>query len=194
MSVADVPTRYTADDLLAMPDAKSYELIDGELVERNSGGVSSWVAGQVISRVNSYVNKCEAGWVFGPDAGFQCSGEDHNRVRRPDGSFIRRGRFPDEELPCGHIPIPPDLAIEVISPNDLYLDVQAKVAEYLAAGVRLIWVIDPDNRSVVVHSSESDQPVFLRENDTLTGGDVLPGFECRVADLFRSSIAKQSNE
>jgi Uma2 family endonuclease len=186
MSTADVQTRYSPEDLLTMPDAKSYELVNGELVERNMGGMSSWVAIQLAELLNAFVRQQNAGWVLGADGSYQCFGEDRDRVRKPDVSFISRGRLPEEEIPRGHVTISPDLAIEVISPNDLYLDVQAKVAEYLAAGVRLVWVIDPDNHGVVVHSGESDQPVFLRENDTLTCGDVLPGFECRVADLFRS--------
>jgi Uma2 family endonuclease len=191
MSTADVQTRYSPEDLLTMPDAKSYELVNGELVERNMGGLSSWVAGQLLEFLSTYVRQQKAGWVLGADGSYQCFGDDRNRVRKPDVSFIRRGRLSNDEMPIGHIQVPPDLAVEVISPNDLYLDVQTKVAEYLTGGVSQVWVIDPEHRTVLINFADEEPPVFLREADTLTGSDVLPGFERRVADLFQSPVAQK---
>ena len=192
MSSADLQTRHTPEDLLIMPDAVSYELVDGELMERNMGAVSSWVAGRVLVLLSAVVEGDKLGWVLGADASYQCFGDDLDRVRKPDVSFICRGRLPDEELPQGHVKLAPDLAVEVVSPNDRYLEVQAKVVEYLTAGVRLVWVIDPDNRTVTIRALEADQPMELREHDELTGGDVLPGFRCRVSDLFQSPVDESS--
>ena len=73
------------------------------------------------------------------------------KVRKPDASFIRRGRLPGEALPDGFCPIPPDVAAEVVSPNDLAYEVDEKVGEWLRAGVRLVWVINPRARIVAVH-------------------------------------------
>jgi|AP95_1055475.scaffolds.fasta_scaffold177033_1 Uma2 family endonuclease len=188
MSTADVQTRHTAEDLLTMPDAVSYELVDGELLERNMGAVSSWVAAQLIELLNAHVRQQRAGWVLSTDGSYQCFGDDQDRVRKPDVSFICRGRLPDEALPQGHVQLAPDLAVEVVSPNDRYLEVQAKVAEYLAAGVRLVWVIDPDNRTVIVRALGADQPMELHDGDELTGSDVLPEFRCPVAGLFQSPV------
>jgi Uma2 family endonuclease len=188
MSTADVQTGHTPEDLLTMPDAVSCELVDGELVERNMGAVSSWVAARVLALLSVVVERDSLGWLLGADGSYQCFGDDESRVRKPDVSFICRGRLPNETLPQGHVRIAPDLAVEVVSPNDRYYEVQAKVVEYLTAGVRQVWVIDPDNRTVTVRVLDVDQPTELREHDELTGGDVLPGFRCLVADLFRSPV------
>ncbi len=87
------------------------------------------------------------------------------------------------EIPDSYIDVPPDLAVEVVSPSDHYLRVQNKVRQYLQCGVRLVWVIDPQDRSVTVYRSQQ-QGKILGENDLLTGEDVLPGFSCRVAEVL----------
>ena len=91
------------------------------------------------------------GWVAGADASYQCFPAAARQVRKPDASFIRIDRLPAGEEPEGHCPIAPDLAVEVVSPNDLYSEVEEKVDDYLAAGVRLVWVIDPPTRTAHVH-------------------------------------------
>ena len=117
------------------------------------------------------------------DASYQCYPDDPRKVRRPDVSFIRADRLPAEEDREGHCRIAPDLAVEVISPNDLYTDVDEKVEEYLAAGVRQVWVLNPSTRTLRVHRCDGTQN-YLREQDELTGEDVVPGFRCRVGALF----------
>ncbi len=184
MSTADVETRHTPDELLEMPDSKSFELVDGLLVERNMGGLSSWINNRIGKLLATIVDDNSLGWVLDSEAGYTCFGEHGDTVRKPDVSFVRFGRLPDEELPKGHITITPDLAVEVVSPNDRVYELQSKVAEYLAAGVPLIWVVNPADRSVTVYSQASDQPVVVREGGELTGGDVLPEFRCSVSSLF----------
>src|SRR5947208_12087963 len=119
MAVAALDTRPTPEDLLTMPDGEHYELVNGELVEKRMGTKSSWIAGEVQRRLGNFIETSRAGWVLPAEASYQCFPDDPKRVRRPDVSFIRRGRLPGEELPEGHTPIPPDLAVEVVSPNDL---------------------------------------------------------------------------
>ena len=104
-------------------------------------------------------------------------------MRRPDVSFIRKERLPEGPTSEGYIYIPPDLAVEVISPNDLAYEVDHKVVEYLDAGVALVWVINPEARTVRIHR-RSGSLGWLREEDELSGEDVLPGFRCRVSKLF----------
>jgi Uma2 family endonuclease len=106
-------------------------------------------------------------------------------VRYPDGSFIRRGRLPDDKPPKGHIRIAPDIALEVVSPNDAAEAIQIKIDEYLRAGVRLVWVVYPSTRQIFVHRPDSSVS-RLTAADELTGEDVLPGLSCRVADFFAS--------
>jgi Uma2 family endonuclease len=104
-------------------------------------------------------------------------------VRKPDVSFVRYGRFPDEQLPAGFARLAPDLTGEVVSPGDTYEEVDGKVEEYLRAGVRLVWVISPTNRTVRVYRLDGSSS-SVRADGELDGEDVLPGFRCRVADLF----------
>ncbi len=186
MSTVAQPT-ITADELLRMPDGDRFELVDGELVEREMGSVASWVSGQTFFRLNLLATN-SGGWAFPDGTAYRCYDDDPERVRKPDASFIRAGRLPGDEIPEGYITVVPDLAVEVISPTDTYRDVEAKVAEYLDAGVPLVWLINPDNRSVRVF--RAGQPVVqLRADDELTGDDVLPGFRCPVAELFPPQTA-----
>jgi Uma2 family endonuclease len=188
MSVAlatEKTTTYTPEDLLAMPDGKNYELVDGRLVERNMGAESSWIGGNLYFALRSHCNEPGAGWVWPADNGYQCFPHAPKLVRRPDVSFIRAGRFPGGELPKGHVRIPPDLAVEVVSPNDLAYEVEERVDDYLKAGVPLIWVIHPENRTVFIRRGNGTVS-RLDQNDELSGEEVIPGFRCAVRSLFPS--------
>ena len=182
MSIGE-QTTYTPADLLEMPDGERYELVGGQLVERNKGTESSWIAGRIHSRLDAFVEEHQLGWALPEGTSYQCFPDEPDRVRKPDVSFIARGRLPDETLPRGHCRTAPDLAVEVVLPNDLYLEVDQKVHEYLAAGVRLMWVVNPDNRTLRIHRPTGSPP-DLTENDQVTGEDVLPGFSCPVVDFF----------
>lgn len=183
MSVDSISTVVTPEQLLKLPDGNRYELVDGQLVERTMSMESAFAATQIASRLVAHVATTEEGLVFNSDASYQCFGEEADRVRRPDVSFIRQGRLSAEQFREGHCRIFPDLVVEVASPNDLYYDVQHKVQEYLTAGVTMVWVVDPPERSVMVYRRGG--PVErLEENDQLSGDPVLPGFAVRVGDLF----------
>jgi Uma2 family endonuclease len=192
MNAVAEKTVYTPEDLLAMPDEKDFELVDGQLVERHMGVLSSWVAGELLFLIRSFLRDHPLGWVLGSDNGYQCFPDDPRKVRRADVSFIRRGRFPGDRLPNqGYAKIPPDLAVEVVSPNDLAVEIDQKVIEYLQAGVPLIWVVNPDSRVVRVHRAVG--PVgWLTEADELSGEGVLPGFRCRVGALFPPPAAAEA--
>jgi Uma2 family endonuclease len=174
---------YTPDDLLQMPDEGRFELVDGKLVERNMGAESSLVTTLLLTKVTVFVTANNRGLTFTTDCGYQIYPQRPNLVRYPDGSFVRAGRFPNNTVPKGHIRIVPDLVWEVVSPRDLAEDVQAKIEEYQSVHVPLIWVLYPNLRSIYVY--RDGKPVErLGSDDTLTGGDLLPGFACRLADIF----------
>lgn len=175
--------RHTPEDLLRMTDGYRYELIDGRLVERNMGAESSEVAAKIIAILMQFVRTRQLGKVFATDCGYQIFPDDPNRVRYPDGSFIARGRLPGDKAPRGHVRIPPDLAVEVVSPNDTAEEVEAKRVEFLRAGTRLLWVVYPETRTAHAYR-QAGGPSLLNEADELTGDDVLPGFTCRVAEFF----------
>ena len=115
-----------------------------------------------------------------PGCGFRLPSKN---VRSPDVSFVASGRFPDDRPPDDFGNVAPDLAVEVLSPHDRPRHVLDKIGEYLEAGVRLIWVIDPRQRRAVVYRSLSEVRE-LAEDDALEGEDVLPGFRCVLHDIL----------
>lgn len=146
---------------------------------------SSHVGGEILFHLKAFVTPRGLGYVFMADNSFRCFADDPDRVRRADVSFIAADRLtPELYRSKGHCTVCPDLAVEVVSPNDLMSDVTAKRKEWLAAGAKLVWVVDPDDRSVSAYRSGEPVRVF-QETDTLTGDPVLAGFSCPVADLFR---------
>ena len=183
MGDAPTATVYTPDDLLTMPDGDRYELVDGRLKEVNMGLESSWVGGELHARLSAHSQPQRLGWVFPADAGFQCFPGRPNLVRKPDVSFVRRGRFAGEHLPEGHARIAPDLAVEVVSPNDLAEETMEKVRDYRSASVRLVWVIYPGCRVALVFRADGSSSL-LTEDQELSGEDVVPGFTCRVRDVL----------
>jgi Uma2 family endonuclease len=181
------PTPITPEELLAMPDSVDYELVDGKLVERNMGCESGFIEIHVALQLGSFVFAGRLGYVMSASASYRCFPDDPNKVRRPDVSFISTGRLPGERLPTGDCLIAPNLVVEVVLPNDFSEEVEQKVQEYLAAGVRLVWVVHPSTRTVRVHRQRSSPlgiTTDLLESDTITGEDVLPGFSCPVASFF----------
>jgi Uma2 family endonuclease len=174
----------TAEEFLALRDSKGYELVDGELVELNRGAESSSISGELARLLRNHCADNPLGWVFPPETTYQFFTDRPNLVRKPDVSFVRLGRLEEERLPRGHIRIAPDLAAEVVSPNDLFEEVENKVAEYRRDGVRLIWVVNPSTRTVLVRRLDGTA-AEVGPGGELDGEDVVPGFRCRVADLFR---------
>jgi Uma2 family endonuclease len=173
----------TPEELLSMDDSGHNELIDGELKERNASVLSSLVTSQVLRGLANHVAANRLGSVLPPDCGYRCFPWEPRRVRRADVSFIRADGLTNEVLSAGDCPIPPDLAVEVNSPEDLVAELNLRIEEYLRAGVQLVWVVDPQIRTVEVYSSD-ETTERLRENDKLSGENVIAGFECQVAALF----------
>jgi Uma2 family endonuclease len=164
---------------------KGFELVDGEPVEKKMGGESSFVGGRLLHLIGCHLDVQPLGWALPGDTGYRCFPNRPKFVRKPDVSFIRFGRLAGERIPTGDITIQPDLAVEVVSPNDLYDEVDRKISEYLDVGVRLVWVINPPSQTV--HTYRPDGTARrLRATDTLDGADVLPGFQVAVSELFRT--------
>lgn len=174
----------TAEDLLAMPDdGQRYELIRGELVPMGgSGGDHSRIGLRLGSRMLVFVEQHHLGEVLGADGAYRLE-HDPDTVRVPDASFLRRERWDSLERTEAFIEGAPDLAVEVVSPSDSYGDVRDKALMWLAAGARLVWVLQPIGRAVTVYPV-AGAPVTLGEDDILDGGDVLPGFSLPVRAIF----------
>ena len=157
------------------------ELIDGVLVDKTAGYLESLVAAIIIHSLGRFVDKQDLGIVLGEAGTLRVLPK---QVRIPDVSFIRWERFPNRELPREPIPtVVPDLAVEVLSEGNTEAEMQRKLHDYFTAGVRLVWYIDLRKKTAKVYTAE-DRCVELTEQESLSGADVLPGFELPLADLF----------
>ncbi|MHB1559730.1 MAG: Uma2 family endonuclease [Isosphaeraceae bacterium] len=175
--------RYAPDDLLNMPDGKDYELVGGRLVERHTGAESSEIGGNLFLRLGLFCQQHDLGKLWPADNGYQYFPHDPKQVRKPDVSFIRKGRLPGNASPKGWIRIVPDLVVEVVSPGDLAEDLEEKLEDYQKVAVPLVWVIYPSQRMARVFRSDGP-PAVVREDDELSGEDILPGFRCRLGDIL----------
>ena len=168
-------------DLDLNPD-KEYEIVAGQPEEKTMGGARHGGVGvRLIVRLASHVEAHQLGGVYGPDTTFQI-GENE---RIPDVSFVSAARLPTEGEPEEIWPIAPDLAVEIISPHDLYERVISKVEEYFVGGVRQVWLISPEHKTVTIYDSPT-RTTILTDTDDLVSEGLLPGFRCRITDLFRS--------
>ncbi len=184
MTKRQTKTLLSAADLYQMPDhGGRAELVKGELEPMSPAGTQH---GKIALRLGAilwnYVEEKNLGVVYAAETGFTIE-EDPDTVRAPDVAFVARERIPPEGEPPGFWAIAPDLVAEVLSPFDQASAVQKKVTEYLQAGVRLVWLVDPETCTVTVYNSLQDGRILLAE-DTLAGGDVLPGFSLALVRLF----------
>lgn len=174
----------TADQLLELRDnGRRHELVAGFVVSEPPASFRHGdVSAQVFRCLIEFVRRNDLGRVVSTETGFLLA-RDPDTVRAPDVAFVSRSTIDRAGRFSGYFPRAPDLAVEVLSPSERPSDVHAKVGDYLAAGAGLVWVIDPSRREVRVHQSLL-RPSVLDETEMLEGGDVLPGFVVRVAELL----------
>jgi len=174
----------TASELFEMPhDGFRYELVKGELRQMSpSGSEHGAIIVNITGLLWQHVKSKKLGVCFGAETGFKIE-SDPDTVRAPDVAFISRERIPESGMTKKFWPGAPDLAVEVLSPGDTRAEVEEKVENWLQTGARAVWVINPKRRSVSVYSATSDV-TRLSEADELDGGEVVPGFRCKVAEIF----------
>jgi Uma2 family endonuclease len=174
----------TADDLLSMGGDDRYELVDGVLAPMSPP--PGFRHGEIVLRItvpaSTFIWTNGLGRTTGAETGFRLR-RDPDTVRAPDFAFVARGRITPEMDQSRYLDLAPDLVVEVMSPSDSDRALAAKVRDYLDAGVRLAWVVNPQTRTLAVHRPGRGH-LLLRESDELSGEDVLPGFTCAVGDLF----------
>ena len=181
--VPDMPQLMTAEELLHtnVPNKRT-ELVRGRLiVHEPPGGRHGYVAANLAFRLNQHIELTGAGAVFVGDVGFTLH-RDPDTVRGPDVAFVRKDRLP-QPIPNSYLEFAPDLVVEVLSYSDRPGEVLAKVGDWLDAGARLIWVVDPERRLARVYREDGTQDM-LDETDQLLGEDVLPGFSCMLASIL----------
>lgn len=177
------PGMATIEDALTLHDREAVicELVDGILVEKIMASYESVLAGILIQLLNNFVDEHPLGIVMGEAGAMQIL---PRRMRIPDVSFVSWKKFPGRKLPRDRVfAVAPDLAVEVLSEGNTDEEMDEKLDEYFRAGVRLVWYIDPETRTANVYES-TDQVETQSEDGTLSGKDVLPGFELPLRTLF----------
>jgi Uma2 family endonuclease len=179
-----VTTRLvTAEELLEMGSDARYELIEGVLKEVSpSSSKPSVIGARLQIFIGQFVLEHDLGYTTNADGGYILF-DNPATVVSPDLGFYRGDRYAGGVPERGFYPMPPDLAVEVISPTDKRADIGQKQELYARAGVPLVWWVDPDACTVTVHRP-GQAPVVLKESGTLDGGDVLPGFSLPVERIF----------
>jgi len=177
-------TLTTVEQLLRMPrDGHRYELIQGELKEMSpTGNEHGMVLFRICGLLDAYLRRHKLGEGTGGDSGFILA-RDPDTVLCPDVAFIRRDRLAANPPTRAYWPGAPDLAIEITSPGDTKREVADKAKAWVHAGTQIVWIVDPDDRTVAVHRPGRRVETISEDGD-MDGQDVLPGFRCRVADLF----------
>jgi Uma2 family endonuclease len=176
ISLAPIETDMTLEDFL-QSDLEGYEYIKGELIPMAPTSVEhGYISVNLSSLLHLYVRENQLGRVLS-ETGFRVG----ERVLIPDIAFISTDRLPADQSKAS--PVPPDLAIEVVSPTDSSHRVEEKAFIYLEAGTQLVWVLKPRSKTVTVYRSET-KITLLTQNDILSGEDVVEGFSCQVAELF----------
>ena len=186
MATETIPHLVTADELLELT-SKGFrgELIRGVLCESMPPGLEH---GQIViafgAELHAFVKPRRLGRVAVGDPGIKIE-RDPDTVRAPDVAFISAGRLPLDQRNPGYAEVLPELVVEVKSPSDSRDQINDKAEMWLRHGVRLVWAVFPDERTVEAH--HADQGVVLyREDDELDGMDVLPGFTCAIAPMFEA--------
>jgi len=174
----------TSEDLLQMPDdGYRYELLRGELLKM---APASHQHGSTVMNVSTpldqHVRTNDLGKVYAAETGFKIA-TNPDTVRAPDVAFVSRKRLEEVGDVQGYWPGAPDLVVEVISPGDIYIEVEEKVLDWLKAGAKMVVVVNPRKQIVTVRRSINDI-VILTADDTLDGGDVVPGWSMKVKDIF----------
>ncbi len=162
---------------------RSYEIVNGQPEEKETpGGKHGVISANLIGELRNYSKTARRG--------LACS-ETNFKIGRneriPDVAFVIAERVPPDGMPEGVVDFPPDLAVEIISPNDVHDKISEKVLEYLEAGVRQVWLVSPKLRSITIFRSPADAQVFT-EDDELVSEDLLPGFRCSLKEIFRTSL------
>lgn len=166
---------------IVLDPEKEYEIVNGQPEEKEMAGARhSRVGVRLIRRLAAFVEDNELGEIYGPDATFMIG--DNQRL--PDVSFVAAARIPADGDPEGRWEIAPDLAVEVVSPNDVWAKVHGKVLEYFAAGVKQVWLISPEHKNVFVFDSPT-KTTILDEESELRSEALLPSFSCPVSELFK---------
>ncbi len=183
------PGTATVEDVVTIRDRERRlcELVDGTLVEKAMGWRESLLAGVMLQWLRNFLDQNKLGVATGPDGMPRLFGDT---VRGPDVAFIAWNRLPDDRLPTVAVPdLVPNFVVEVLSVGNTYGEMSRKRREYFHAGVELLWMVDPRERTVTIYRSSNDVEV-VHEGPILGGDRVLTGWSVDTGKLFAKLFAK----
>ena len=174
----------SGEDLFRMGDIGRCELVHGEIVHMSpAGGRHGKLANWIATLLTNHVKPQKLGTIYAAETGFYTQ-RNPDTVRAPDTMYVSNERVAQIGDPVKYLDVAPNLAVEVLSPDDTWTEIETKVEEYVHAGVQLIWIVDPDRRIVAIYRPSGDR-TRLGQTDTLSGEDVLPGFTIPVSQIFQ---------
>jgi Uma2 family endonuclease len=178
------PKIWTDDELMSLPVGNRYELINGELVDMgNSGALHGYVCSILVMALMNYILPKKLGIILDSSTAFTMQ---NGNKRSPDISFVSKEKLQGlDELPDGFLDGAPDLAIEVLSPNNTIAEIHQKLVEYFENGSRLVWVINLKQHYVLVYRSAKEPDRLLKQSDSLDGEEVIAGFSMPLSELFQ---------
>jgi Uma2 family endonuclease len=178
------PKIWTDDELMSLPDGNRYELINGELIDMgNSGALHGYVCSILVMALMNYILPRKLGIILDSSTAFTMQ---NGNKRSPDISFVSKANLQGfEQLPDGFLAGAPDLAIEVLSPNNTIAEIHQKLVEYFENGSRLVWVINLKQHYVLVYRSAKEPDRLLKQSDSLDGEEVIAGFTMPLSELFQ---------
>jgi Uma2 family endonuclease len=182
MSTLIPPAQLTPEDVerASERDGKLYELIDGELKEKIVGTEALFIASRISERLNVAMYPVRG--FAAVEAMIYCF-DRPNHGRKPDVIFVQLERLPDKKIPLGDLHLAPDLVVEVLSPGNAGIEIYDKLEEYLDAGVPLVWIVNPERRTIRVYRNDGTTHLY-RGQDAIENEPLLPGFRLVTADVF----------
>jgi Uma2 family endonuclease len=179
-------TLMSTTTAVALDPDKLYEIVDGQPEEKEMPGARhSGICTRLTVKLGLYLTANPLGELYA-ESSFQIGANE----RIPDLAFVLAARIPPEGEPDTKWPMPPDLAVEVISPNDLYEKVYAKAMEYLTAGVKQVWLVSPEHHTFTIYRSATHITAFAGDGE-LVSEDLFPGFRCPLREIFTSPVPHQ---
>ncbi|HEX5082836.1 MAG TPA: Uma2 family endonuclease [Blastocatellia bacterium] len=170
---------------IALDPDKNYEIVNGQPEEKEMpGGKHGVISANLSGELRNYSKTTRRGLACS-ETNFKIGQNE----RIPDVAFVLAERIPSDGMPEGVVDFPPDLAVEIISPNDVHDKVCEKVLEYLEAGVRQVWLVSQKLRSITIFRSLTDVQIFTEDNE-LVSEDLLPGFRCSLKEVFRTFVVR----
>lgn len=179
-----LPTPATPEDLLRVPDdGHLYELVNDQLVEKPVSLVACLIASRVLVKLTEWCDQSGLE-IAVMEATCQCFPHQPTMVRRPDVLYVSEHRCPRKSIRHGHLSVAPEIVVEVIFPNESAYELDDKISDYFRAGVRQVWVINPDHRTLRIHRPDGRITELHDDAEICGDADLLPGFQCPLRSIF----------